>query len=123
MNIAVIGTGYVGLVAGTCFAESGNEVVCVDIDKAKIASLKQGSIPFYEPGLRELVQRNVDEQRLTFTTDLKSGARHQALAYLWPCGVIERRRWVFYLPFTLRRRRFCTVPTLAGVPCSCSLFF
>jgi len=82
MNIAVIGTGYVGLVAGTCFAESGNEVVCVDIDKAKIASLKQGSIPFYEPGLRELVQRNVDEQRLTFTTDLKSAVRQSDVIFI-----------------------------------------
>lgn len=82
MNIAVIGTGYVGLVAGTCFAESGNEVVCVDIDKAKVASLKEGSIPFYEPGLRELVQRNVEEQRLTFTTDLKSAVRQSNVIFI-----------------------------------------
>jgi len=82
MNIAVIGTGYVGLVAGTCFAESGNEVVCVDIDKAKIASLKEGAIPFYEPGLRELVQRNVEEQRLTFTMDLKSAVRQSKVIFI-----------------------------------------
>ncbi len=82
MNIAVIGAGYVGLVAGTCFAESGNEVVCVDIDKAKIASLKEGAIPFYEPGLRELVQRNVEEQRLTFTTDLKSATRQSNVIFI-----------------------------------------
>jgi len=82
MNIAVIGTGYVGLVAGTCFAESGNEVVCVDIDKAKVASLKEGSIPFYEPGLRELVQRNGEEQRLTFTTDLKSAVRQSNVIFI-----------------------------------------
>ena len=82
MNIAVIGTGYVGLVAGTCFAESGNEVVCVDIDKAKIASLKEGKIPFYEPGLRELVQRNVEEQRLIFTTDLKSAVRQSNVIFI-----------------------------------------
>jgi len=82
MNIAVIGTGYVGLVAGTCFAESGNEVVCVDIDKMKVASLKEGSIPFYEPGLRELVQRNVEEQRLSFSTDLKSAVRQSNVIFI-----------------------------------------
>ena len=82
MNIAVIGTGYVGLVAGTCFAESGNEVVCVDIDKVKITSLKEGAIPFYEPGLRELVQRNVEEQRLTFTTDLKSAVKQSHVIFI-----------------------------------------
>jgi UDPglucose 6-dehydrogenase len=82
MNIAVIGTGYVGLVAGTCFAESGNEVVCVDIDKVKVASLKEGSIPFYEPGLRELVQRNVEEQRLSFSTDLKSAVRQSNVIFI-----------------------------------------
>ncbi len=82
MNIAVIGTGYVGLVAGTCFAESGNEVVCVDIDKVKVASLKEGAIPFYEPGLRELVQRNIEEQRLSFSTDLKSAVRQSNVIFI-----------------------------------------
>jgi UDPglucose 6-dehydrogenase len=78
MNIAVVGTGYVGLVSGTCFAESGNEVVCVDIDRARIEALAAGSIPIYEPGLEELVKRNMKERRLSFTCDL-SGAVGQSM--------------------------------------------
>ena len=70
MNIAVVGSGYVGLVSGTCYAESGNEVFCVDIDAKRIAQLSEGKIPIYEPGLEELVRRNVKEGRLHFTTDV-----------------------------------------------------
>jgi len=69
MKIAVIGTGYVGLVAGTCLADLGNDVICVDIDEAKISQLKQGVVPIYEPGLPELIKRNLHEKRLQFTTD------------------------------------------------------
>ena len=65
MKIAVIGTGYVGLVTGTCFADSGNEVTCVDIDQQKIDRLRQGVIPIYEPGLTELVLRNVEDGACT----------------------------------------------------------
>jgi len=72
MKIAVVGTGYVGLVTGTCFAETGNKVVCVDIDKAKVEKLSAGQITIYEPGLEKIFLRNLKEERLRFTSDLAS---------------------------------------------------
>ena len=71
MTLAVVGTGYVGLVTGTCFAETGNQVLCMDVDEEKIEALKEGTLPIFEPGLTELVVRNQAEGRLSFTTDLK----------------------------------------------------
>ena len=71
MTLAVVGTGYVGLVTGTCFAETGNQVLCMDVDEEKIEALKEGTVPIFEPGLTELVVRNQAEGRLSFTTDLK----------------------------------------------------
>ena len=82
MKIAVIGTGYVGLVAGTCFADSGNDVVCVDIDEKKIAGLKQGQVPIYEPGLEELIEKNVRDGRLSFTTDLKAAVAPSQVVFI-----------------------------------------
>ncbi len=73
MKITIFGTGYVGLVTGSCFAEVGNDVLCVDIDEAKIARLQQGEIPIYEPGLEEIVVENVREGRLKFTSDIRKG--------------------------------------------------
>jgi UDPglucose 6-dehydrogenase len=82
MRIAVVGTGYVGLVAGTCFAESGNSVVCIDIDHEKIRKLQKGVIPIYEPGLKELLERNVHDGRLKFTTDYSEGIPRAEVVFI-----------------------------------------
>jgi len=82
MKLCVIGTGYVGLVAGTCFAESGNEVVCVDIDERKIADLRSGKVPIYEPGLEELIRRNTADRRLLFTTDLAAAVKEGVVCFI-----------------------------------------
>jgi len=82
MKIAVVGTGYVGLVAGACFAESGNDVVCVDHDGAKVRMLRAGKMPIYEPGLEELVRRNRQENRLTFTTVLPKAVRSATIIFI-----------------------------------------
>ena len=82
LKIAVVGTGYVGLVAGACFAESGNDVICVDKDAAKVRTLKAGRMPIYEPGLEEIVRRNRQEGRLTFTTNLAKAVRDAAIIFI-----------------------------------------
>ncbi|HLG34171.1 MAG TPA: 3-hydroxyacyl-CoA dehydrogenase NAD-binding domain-containing protein, partial [Bacteroidia bacterium] len=75
MNIAVIGTGYVGLVTGTCFAETGNHVICVDNNAEKVKKMQKGIVPIYEPHLDSLFHRNVEQKRLSFTTNLTEGIR------------------------------------------------
>ena len=82
MNICVIGTGYVGLVAGTCFADSGNDVICVDVDARKIDKLNRGEIPIYEPGLEELVKRNSKEGRLKFSMDLSYAVKESLICFI-----------------------------------------
>ena len=82
MKIAVVGTGYVGLVTGTCFAETGNQVICVDIDERKVQKLQNGIMPIYEPGLDVLFNRNVEEGRLKFTTDLVEGIKGAEVIFL-----------------------------------------
>ena len=82
MKITVVGTGYVGLVTGTCLAETGNEVVCVDIDAAKVEKMRQGIVPIYEPHLDVLFERNIKANRLTFTTSLDEGLAHGQIVFL-----------------------------------------
>ena len=81
MNIAIVGTGYVGLVSGTCFAETGANVTCVDVDKNKIERLLNGDIPIYEPGLDEMVHKNVKAGRLKFSSDLASVINDQEIVF------------------------------------------
>lgn len=82
MKIAVVGTGYVGLVTGTCFAETGNHVTCVDINEAKIKQMQEGVVPIYEPGLEDMFHRNVNEGRLDFTTSLSDGIKGAKIIFL-----------------------------------------
>jgi len=82
MRISVVGAGYVGLVAGACLANFGNEVICIDVDSLKIDSLKKGIIPIYEPGLKELVALNTKEERLSFTTDIKHGVESAEIIFI-----------------------------------------
>lgn len=82
MKIAVVGTGYVGMVTGTCFAETGNKVTCIDIDKAKVDKLVSGKITIYEPGLEKIFLRNLKENRLNFTTSLEEGIKDAAIIFL-----------------------------------------
>ncbi len=82
MKIAVIGSGYVGLVVGTCFADTGNKVYCVDVDEKKIARLQAGEVPIFEPGLEELIQHNVQEGRLTFSTDVATAIKKASVIFI-----------------------------------------
>jgi len=82
MNIAVVGTGYVGLVTGTCLAETGNHVICVDIDEAKVEAMKNGIVPIYEPNLETLFDRNIAAGRLEFTTELNEAVDRSDIIFL-----------------------------------------
>src|SRR2546422_2645988 len=82
MRIVVVGTGYVGLVAGVCFADSGHTVVCVDVDEKKIASLRQGETPIYEPGLEELLHKNIAAERISFSTTLADAVRASDVVFI-----------------------------------------
>src|SRR5262245_63025284 len=82
MRLTIFGSGYVGLVTAACFADRGNHVVCVDTDRAKVAALKRGKVPFYEPGLAELVRRNSRGRRLSFTSNAAEGVAHGELIFI-----------------------------------------
>jgi UDPglucose 6-dehydrogenase len=92
MKITVVGTGYVGLVTGTCLAETGNHVCCVDIDQRKVHKLSNGQITIYEPGLEKLFERNVKEERLSFTTDLALGLQEAEIVFLALANASRRKR-------------------------------
>src|SRR5687768_17065046 len=82
MKIAVVGSGYVGLVLGACLAETGNDVTCIDKDAAKVRMLRRGVVPIYEPGLEEMVKRNRAEKRLEFTTDLPRAVKAASVVFI-----------------------------------------
>lgn len=82
MKLAIVGTGYVGLVTGACFADGGNDVICVDIDCQRVEGLKQAQVPFYEPGLADIVARNLREERLTFTLDLAAAVKKSLVVFI-----------------------------------------
>src|SRR4030042_5403287 len=82
MKVAMVGAGYVGLVTAACFAEMGNEVTCVDADRAKVEALEQGIIPIYEPGLEDYIRRNTQENRLFFTTDLAAAVQRSLIVFI-----------------------------------------
>jgi len=82
MNIAIVGSGYVGLVSGVCFAQIGHKVICVDIDEEKIKKLKKGKIPIYEPGLEDLLKKNLKNKRLTFTTSIQAATKKSTAIFI-----------------------------------------
>jgi len=82
MKIAMIGTGYVGLTVGTCLSDLGNDVICVDVDEKKIQDLNNGVVPIYEPGLRDMLERNFKEKRISFTTDIKSSIENSEVIFI-----------------------------------------
>ena len=82
MDLSIIGSGYVGLVTGACFADVGHNVICVDNDERKVESLQPGKVPIYEPGLEELVHRNVSAQRLRFTSSIKEGVDNSQVVFI-----------------------------------------
>ena len=82
MKLCIIGTGYVGLVSGTCFADIGNNVICVDVDRNKIQNLNSGIIPIYEPGLEEMVKRNINQERLKFSYDVNEAIKKSDIIFI-----------------------------------------
>ena len=82
MKLAIFGTGYVGLVSGACLAEVGHDVLCMDVDQAKIDQLRAGTIPIWEPGLQPIVERNLAEGRLRFTTDVEEAVKHAEVQFI-----------------------------------------
>ena len=117
MNVTVVGSGYVGLVTGTCFAEMGNRVTCIDIDQKKIDDLKQGVIPIYEPGLEDLVLKNMDNGSLHFSTNLKDGLENAKAVFIavgTPMGEGWIGRFTICIECSFRNRPNHQKPTYRG---------
>src|SRR6516165_2648977 len=123
MRVTIFGSGYVGLVTGVCFAEAGNHVVCVDVDAQKVARLNRGEVPIHEPGLDVLLKRNMEAERLVFTTDAAKGVEHglfQLIAVGTPPdedGSADLRHVVTAArTIGLHMSRYCIVITKSTVP-------
>lgn len=110
MNIAVIGTGYVGLVTGVSLSEIGHQVTCIDVDQKKVAKMQQGISPIYEPGLSELMTKNINEQRLSFTTLHREGLKRADVIYI-AVGTPENKDGSADLSYVARQRK--TLPKMS----------
>jgi nucleotide sugar dehydrogenase len=111
-KICVIGTGYVGLVTGTCFADLGNDVICLDVDLSRVENLRKGIMPIYEPGLQQMVSHNAEAGRLTFTTDYQGAIQQSEIAFIAVGTPRELTAKLTYNMSALQPKGLPTLPTI-----------